>query len=52
MEMSGQLHAPAALTLKRNFGTHFIGDWVGTRVGLDAVAKRKCPGRVGSRNLS
>jgi len=24
-------------------GTHFIGDWVGPRAGLDAVVKRKIP---------
>jgi len=34
MEVSGQLHALAALTL----GTHWIGGWVGPRVVLDVMA--------------
>jgi hypothetical protein len=33
MEMSYQLHAPAALTA----GTHWIGGWVGPRAVLDAA---------------
>jgi hypothetical protein len=37
MEVSGQLHAPAALP-PVPIGA---GDWVGPRAGLDAVAKRK-----------
>jgi hypothetical protein len=36
MEVSGQLHAPAALPPG-------IGGWVGPRAGLDAVLKRKIP---------
>jgi hypothetical protein len=34
MEVSGQLHVSAALSL-------WIGGWVGVRVGLNAVTKRK-----------
>jgi hypothetical protein len=42
MEVSGQLLAPAAfLSGERATGTHWIGGWVGPRVGLDAVEKRK-----------
>jgi hypothetical protein len=41
MEVSGQLHAPAALLQAP--GTHWIGGWVGPRAVLDAVAKRKIP---------
>jgi len=42
MEISGQLHAPAALTAReRAHGTHWIGGWVGPRSSLDMVAKRK-----------
>jgi hypothetical protein len=37
MEVSGQLHAPAALSA----GTHWIGDWVGSITGPDAVVKTK-----------
>jgi hypothetical protein len=42
MEISGQLHALAALHHEKEaFGTHWIGDWVGHRDGLDDVQKRK-----------
>jgi hypothetical protein len=34
-EVSGQLHAPSALPP----GTHWIGDWVDPRAGLDDVEK-------------
>jgi hypothetical protein len=43
MEVSGQLHAPAALPERAPVGTHCIGGWVLLRAGLDAVAKRKFP---------
>jgi hypothetical protein len=44
MEVSGQLHARAALLLgKVPPGTHWIGGWVGPRAVLDAVVKRKIP---------
>jgi hypothetical protein len=36
MEVSGQLHVPAALP-------HWIGGLVGSRAVLDAVVKRKIP---------
>jgi len=41
MEVSGQLRAPAALLPGKCLGTHWIGDWVILRAGLDAVAKKK-----------
>jgi hypothetical protein len=42
MEVSGQLHDPAALPHReRATGTHLIGGWVGLRAVLEAVAKRK-----------
>jgi hypothetical protein len=31
-------------------GTHWMGDWVGPRAGLDTVVKRKIPNQA--RNLS
>jgi hypothetical protein len=41
MEVSGQLHAPAALPPgERAPGTHWIGGWVGPTAVLDAVVKR------------
>jgi len=40
MEVSGQLHALAALPPGESPGTHYIGGWVGPRAGLDAVARR------------
>jgi len=42
MEVSGYLHAPAALpSRERAPGTRWIGGYVGPRVGLDTVAKTK-----------
>jgi hypothetical protein len=43
MEVSGQLHAPAALpSRERAPGIHRIGGWVGPRAVLNiAVVKRK-----------
>jgi hypothetical protein len=42
MEVSGQLHAPAALPPgERAPGTHWIRCWVSPRVGLDVVEERK-----------
>jgi hypothetical protein len=36
MEVSGQLHAPAALPPKKRApGTHWIGYWVGPSASLD-----------------
>jgi hypothetical protein len=44
MEVSDQLHAPAALPRReRAPSTHWIGGWVGPRAVLDAVVKRKIP---------
>jgi hypothetical protein len=41
-EVNGQLHTPAALPLgERGTDTHWIRVWVGPRVGMDAVEKRK-----------
>jgi hypothetical protein len=41
MQVSGQLHALAALHLEETLGTHWIGGWMDPSVGLDTVAKRK-----------
>jgi hypothetical protein len=45
LEMSGQLHTPAALPppRERALDTHWIGGWVGPRAILDTMAKRKIP---------
>jgi hypothetical protein len=43
MEVSGQLHAPATLSSGIESHTHWVGDWVGSGAGLDAVAKKKFP---------
>jgi len=37
MEVSGQIHAPVALSP----GTHWKGGWMGPRDGLDVVATRR-----------
>jgi hypothetical protein len=42
MEVSSQLHAPAALPPgKSPTGTHWIGGWVGPTACLDAMGNRK-----------
>jgi hypothetical protein len=52
MKVSGQLHAPAALSPReRAPGTHWIGGWVGPRAVLDAVVKRKIHTPTGTRNI-
>jgi hypothetical protein len=52
MDVSGQLHAPAALPPReRAPGTHWIGGWVGPRAILDAVVKRKIPSPRRESNL-
>jgi hypothetical protein len=43
MEVSGRLHASAALPPGKKPCTHWIGGWVGRRAGLDAVARREIP---------
>jgi hypothetical protein len=44
MEVSGQLHAPAALLPReRALGTHCIGGRMGPRAVMDVVVKRKIP---------
>jgi hypothetical protein len=41
MEVSGQLHTPAALPSRgRAPDTHWIGGWVGTRASLDTVTRK------------
>jgi hypothetical protein len=39
--MNDQFHAPAALAPKKISYTQWIGGWVGSRAGLDAVENRK-----------
>jgi hypothetical protein len=41
MEMSGQLHAPAALPGVIALYIHYVGGWVVTTASLDVVEKRK-----------
>jgi len=53
MEVSGQLHAPAALPTERAPDTHWIGGWVGSRAVLATVVTRKIPSpRRNSNSLS
>jgi hypothetical protein len=46
MEVSGQIHVPAALLAEDTAsGTHCIGGWVSLRTGVDDVKYRRvcCP---------
>ena len=43
MEVSGQLHAPAALPPGKNLITHWIGSWVGPSAGMDVKEKEELP---------
>jgi hypothetical protein len=46
MEVSSQFHVPAALPPRgKDHDTHWIGDWVGTRAGLEVATNRitSCP---------
>jgi hypothetical protein len=37
MEVSGHLHATAALTPEENISIYWIGGWLGPLAGVDAV---------------
>jgi hypothetical protein len=50
MEVSGQIHVPAALPQGKAPDTYQIGGWVDTRAGLDAVVKRKIPSHCQDSN--
>jgi hypothetical protein len=43
MEVSGQLHAQAALPTGKEPVSHWIGGWVGCRAVLDVVMKSSKP---------
>jgi hypothetical protein len=49
MQVSGQIHAPTALPLGKNSLTHPTGDWVGRRVGLNALEHKKSLAPVRNR---
>jgi hypothetical protein len=51
MEISGQLHAPAALLLGKNTGTRWTGDWIGPIGDLDVLGKKKSLTLAGIRTL-
>jgi hypothetical protein len=47
MEVSGQLHDPAALPpMERAPGIHWIGGWVDPSTSLDMGVKRKISKRI------
>jgi len=39
MEVSGQLHAPAAVSPGKNPGTYWVGGWVDPSAGLDVFGR-------------
>jgi hypothetical protein len=51
MEVSSQVHAPAALPSGRVSSIYYIGVWVGPRAGLDAVEKKKPLAHAVNRTL-
>jgi hypothetical protein len=48
MEVSGQLHALAALLPRKAPATHWIGGWEGPRIGQDAWKSLVPPGLFNS----
>jgi hypothetical protein len=46
MEVSGEVHTPAALPLQKFPHVDCIGSWVGPKVAFHAVSKRKTPVRA------
>ena len=54
MELSGRLHASAALLPGRNLGTRWMGGWVGHRGGVNVFKEDKvsCPCRDSNPGLS
>jgi len=42
--VSGKQHAPATLYPRERPGSHFTGDWVGPRAGLDGRKISSPPG--------
>ena len=51
MEVSGQHHAPAALTSGKYPGTQWPGGRVGPKIGLDVLEKRQLPFLYWDSNL-
>jgi hypothetical protein len=41
MEVSDQLLAPAALSRKKNLGTHYVGGWLGPSVDVGDLENKK-----------
>jgi hypothetical protein len=53
MVVSGQRHAPAVLYPRRkDFGTNWIGDWVGLSAGLDETLEEKSFASAGDRTTA
>jgi hypothetical protein len=51
MEVSGQIHAPAALLKGKKADSRSVGAWVGPTAGLDVSEKREiCFFSIGIRN--
>jgi hypothetical protein len=50
MEVSGQIHSPAALLPGKNLGTDWIGGWVGPTAGRNGFGKEKISYRYRNSN--
>ena len=51
MEVRGQIHAPAALSQGKNYGTHCIWAWIGPRADVNNSEKRKISSSTGIQTL-
>jgi hypothetical protein len=51
MEVSAQLHAPAALILRKSTGTHYLGGWLAPKPARTFRRREKVRAVVGIRAL-
>jgi hypothetical protein len=53
MKVSGQLHVSGRFTSgERALGTYLMRKWVGSRIGVDVVARKKNRDRAGNRTAA
>ena len=52
MELSGQFHAPTSLSLEKDPGSRWMGDWVGHIVGVGVWRREESLALTGIRYLN